>query len=66
MLVLLVCDFLVLVETQVIVMGGNFFLWHAEALIGAEPLAFRAITLAPPGQHIWKIVLSVFGPREFA
>ncbi len=56
--------FLVAVEAQIVAIGGDVRLRHAEALRGARAFALRLLPLLPARQHVGQVVPGVFLPGE--
>ena len=53
---LVVDDLLVAVEGEVVALGGDVGLGHAEALLGAGPVALVAVALRPAGEDVGEVV----------
>ena len=56
----LVHDLLVAVEPEVVAIGRDVGLRHAEALRSARALTLRPVLLLPARQHVGQVVLCVF------
>jgi len=56
---LLVDDLLVAVDRQVVVVGLDVGLRHAEALVGTSALQFCSVALGPASERVGQVVLGV-------